>query len=159
MILSTFAWAVMLFIALYFLNKQSNWFVFKAWAVAIGYPIMFTTLSLFFSSFSSVGLATALSLIAWGIGWQAKAMRAVGIEFDVDSLRIGGELSVYLVPTQRLGGWVDKLHNVDPRFIFIGRDPNLQFAPPSHWDFAYVGSYLVLLLASGIWLFWRKDAN
>jgi ABC-type transport system involved in multi-copper enzyme maturation permease subunit len=159
MVATMYLWAVMGFAALYFLNHQANWFIFKGTLVAIGYPILFATLSLLFSSFASVGLATSLSLIAWGIGWQAKAMRAVGIEFDLDSLRATGDICFYLVPMQRLGVWVDKLHDADPRFVFMGRNPELMPPPPTYWDFAYVAGYLVALLGLGIWLFWRKDAG
>lgn len=151
-------WAGLLWLSVYLRNHQMNGHVWRGAAMAMGYPILFTTIALFFSTFATTPFAMVLSLFTWGTGWQANTMRALGDVFDVDTLRLGGKIAGYLVPSQRLGVWVDKLTDWNPPMGFRGG--NVAFLPPepTNFDFVYLALYVVGLLAVGLWIFQRRDA-
>src|SRR5262249_48607811 len=76
--------------------------VIKALGLTAVYPIMFLTLGLWFSTFASSVLGTALCVIAVGVGWQEGLMRVLGEQFDLTLLRNFSIVAGYLVPIGRL---------------------------------------------------------
>lgn len=151
-------WAGLLWLAVFLRDHQANTHVWRGAVMAMGYPMLFTTIGLFFSTFATTSFAMVLSLFAWGVGWQANTMRALGDVFDVDTLRLGGKIAGYLVPSQRLGVWVDQLTHWDPTFGFRAGNPVFLPPAPTTFDLVYLALYVVGLLAVGLWIFQRRDA-
>src|SRR5438067_4437124 len=95
-------WAGLLWLAVYMRVPGLHLPLLKAVGLAFLYPLIFVTLTLCFSTFASNVLATALALVAIGIGWQEGFMRELGHVFDIRMLSAFGVFAGYLVPIGRL---------------------------------------------------------
>jgi Cu-processing system permease protein len=150
-------WAGLLWLAVYMRVPGPHWPLLKAVGLAFLYPLIFVTLTLCFSTFASNVLATALALVAIGIGWQEGIMRQMGTVFHIELLRRFGVFAGYLVPIGRLHRWM--LHVADLSLPFTMRlaDQMMQVAPPVPADLIYVGAYIGATLFLALALFYHRD--
>jgi hypothetical protein len=149
-------WAGLLWVAVSARDPGLHVQLLKAVALAFLYPLIFVTLTLCFSTFSSNVLATAMALVCVGIGWQEGFMRQLGRVFDIRLLRLFGVFAGYLVPIGRLHRWM--IHVADLSLPFgVGGGP-LQFQEtPVPADLIYIGGYIVGTLLLGLIIFQRRD--
>jgi ABC-type transport system involved in multi-copper enzyme maturation permease subunit len=150
-------WAALLWIAVYVREPGSHVPLLKAVALAFLYPLIFVTLTLCFSTFSSNVLATALALVCVGIGWQEGIMRQMGSIFDIRLLRLFGVFAGYLVPIGRLHRWMIHVADLSLPFGMGGGGPFQFQQPPVPADLVYIGGYIVGTLLLALLIFQRRD--
>jgi ABC-type transport system involved in multi-copper enzyme maturation permease subunit len=150
-------WATLLWVAVYLRVPGPQWPMLKAVGLAFLYPLIFVTLTLCFSTFSSNVLATALSLVAIGIGWQEGFMRQMGRIFDIELLQQFGAFAGYLVPIGRLHRWMVEAAELQLPFGSRLTDQMIAEAPPVPGDLAYIGAYIAGALLLALLIFSRRD--
>jgi ABC-type transport system involved in multi-copper enzyme maturation permease subunit len=130
--------------------------VVQALALAGVYPLLFLTLALWFSTFSSNVLGTALCVIAVGIGWQEGLMFRLGEIFELDLLTRFSMLASYLVPIGRLHRWVIQTADLQLPFGIVG-GALMEERPPVPSDLVYIALYIAVVLALAVLTFQRRD--
>ncbi len=150
-------WGALLWVAVYLRVPGAHLPLLKALGLAFLYPLIFVTLTLCFSTFSSNVLATALALVSIGVGWQEGLMRQIARAFNIDLLRQFGVFAGYLVPIGRLHRWM--MHVADLTLPFgMGANPmQFQEAPPAPGDLAYIGFYIGGVLLLALLIFHQRD--
>jgi Cu-processing system permease protein len=149
-------WATILWLAIYLRVPGPHWPLLKAVGLAFLYPLIFVTLTLCFSTFSSNVLATAMALVCIGIGWQEGFMRQMGNIFDIRLLRAFGVFAGYLVPIGRLHRWMVQVADLTLPLRMSDNPMQLQ-VPPVPADLVYIGCYIVATLLLGLTIFQRRD--
>jgi ABC-type transport system involved in multi-copper enzyme maturation permease subunit len=148
-------WAMLLWLAVWNRNHEANLPLIRAVGLTFLYPLIFTTLTLWFSTYATNVLATALSLVAIGVGWQEGMMRELGTVFDISILRGFAVFAGYLVPIGRLQRWTTQVAELNLPFGF---GPGFRSAPePVPFDLAYIGCYILGALLLTILVFELRD--
>ncbi len=150
-------WAALLWLAVYLRVPGPHWPLLKAVGLAFLYPLIFVTLTLCFSTFASNVLATALSLVAIGIGWQEGMMRRMGQVLEIDILQQFGVFAGYLVPIGRLHRWMIEVADFNLPFGMRLTDQMMEEFPPVSSDLTYVGAYILAALLLALVIFQRRD--
>lgn len=152
-------WAVLLWASLYIQMDVPNYELLYAAGMVVLYPMMFTTLALFFSSFAAPTLAAALTLLCGGIGWAEGILQVVGSTRTVNlPLMVSiGKACSYVVPMAHVDRWIDRvLAHLSPN-LFAGRIGRVPVQAASEADLQYVAGYTITLLLFGIFIFHRRD--
>jgi ABC-type transport system involved in multi-copper enzyme maturation permease subunit len=149
-------WAALLWLAVWLRERGTHLPVLKAVALTFLYPLIFTTLTLWFSTFATNVLATAVALVAIGIGWQEGMMRGFARAFEIDILGHFAVFAGYLVPIGRLQRWALSVAELQLPF---GMRPGAfgDELPPVPFDLVYIGGYILLALALAMVTFQRRD--
>jgi ABC-type transport system involved in multi-copper enzyme maturation permease subunit len=148
-------WGALVWWAVYTRSPGPHPGVVKALALTAIYPLIFLTLALWFSTFSSAVLGTALCVIAVGIGWQEGFMRNLGEVFELELLTRFSVVAGYLVPIGRLYRWVLEVAELQLPFMIGG--PLMDERPPVPFDLAYIALYIAVLFVLAILTFQRRD--
>jgi ABC-type transport system involved in multi-copper enzyme maturation permease subunit len=106
-------WGALVWLAVRTRSPGSHVSVVRALSLAAVYPLIFLTLALWFSTFSSGMLGSALCVVAVGLGWQEGLMFRLGEVYELERLTQFSLLAGYLVPIGRLHRWVMQV--ADPR--------------------------------------------
>ena len=138
---------------------HSHHTVFFALPCVALYPIVFTTLALCFSTFSSFPLAAGLSVIAAGIGWSEGLLRFLERTFAIQTLGVFANTASYAMPIGRMARWATRLLGPFPTLegktiVLTGPFPDQQPVP---LDFVYIGVYVLLVFVVGALVFSRRD--
>jgi ABC-type Na+ efflux pump permease subunit len=150
-------WAGLLWLAVFMRVPGPHLPLLKAVGLAFLYPLIFVTLTLCFSTFASNVLATALALVAIGIGWQEGFMRELGRVFDIRLLRLFGLFAGYLVPIGRLHRWMIQVADLSLPFGVMPMGPGSREFQPQPGDLPYVGAYILGTLLLTLVIFQRRD--
>lgn len=149
-------WSILVWCAVRTRQPGAHWGIVQAMALETVYPLMFLTLALWFSTFVSGVLGTALCVVAVGVGWQEGLMRSLGDTFDLTLLQRFSVVASYAVPIGRLHRWV--LHIADlPLPMGLMGGGLMRERPPVSFDLVYIGLYVVGVLALAILTFQRRD--
>lgn len=157
---SVLCWSVVLFtVATLRDPHHSHRNIFAALPCLALYPLVFTTLALFFSTFSSFPLASGLSVMAAGVGWAEGLLRFLERTFAIQTLGLFANAASYAMPVGRMARWTTKLLGPFPTLdgktiVLSGPFPDSQALP---LDFAYIGAYIVLIFTAGALVFGRRD--
>jgi ABC-type transport system involved in multi-copper enzyme maturation permease subunit len=155
--INVLVWGTLLWLAVYLRVHGPHWPLLKAVGLAFLYPLIFVTLTLCFSTFSSNVLATALALVSIGIGWQEGIMRQMGIGLDIPLLRRFGVFAGYLVPIGRLHRWMIQMAELSLPFMMRRTGSMMEEAPPVPADLTYIGLYVLVTLTIAMVIFQRRD--
>jgi ABC-type transport system involved in multi-copper enzyme maturation permease subunit len=149
-------WGVLLWLAVWARQRGTHVTLLKAVGLTFLYPLIFTTLTLWFSTFATNVLATAVALVAIGVGWQEGMMRQFARIFDLDLLARFSVFAGYLVPIGRLQRWA--LTVADLRLPFRMRPGGfVDEPPPVTFDLVYIGLYILVALFLAMVTFQRRD--
>jgi len=155
---NTLFWAVLLYLSVRLMMGKSYLETWRAPLVVLLYPVLFGTVTLFFSTFASMGLTIALSIIAAGVAWSEKPMREFGIVFDIETLLNVSNNVRWIVPMNHLRRWVlDQMMVVVPERMLMSERFQAFEQPPSGWEIGYVFAYIVVVLLLGIFVFQKRD--
>jgi Cu-processing system permease protein len=150
-------WIGLLWWAAYRRDPGPHWPLLKAAGLALLYPVMFVTLTLCLSTFTSNVLTIALVVIALGIGWQEGFMTELGRVFDIAVLRRFGVFAGYLVPIGRLHRAMIGVADLPELARMVMHGPGFREIPPAPSDLPYVGAYILSTLLLALLIFQRRD--
>lgn len=155
---NTLFWTVLLYASVQAMMGRSYWETWRAPLVVLLYPVLFGTLTLFFSTFASMGLTIALSIISAGVAWSEKPMREFGIVFDIDTLLNIANNVRWIVPMNHLRRWVlEEMMVVVPERMLASQRFQAFESPPSGWEIGYVFGYIMVVLALAVLVFGKRD--
>ena len=138
------------------------------------FPLLFTTLTLFFSTFAAQALSSSLALIAAGVALAEDLLHQLSLPraLDIPLLDTLSKLAGYLVPLGRMNHWISKgldatglgaappgSAGLDFSLVFAHRDPTqaASVAATSTADMGYILAYIAVFFILGIALFQRRD--
>lgn len=157
-LMNTLFWAVLLYASIRLMMGKMYLETWRAPLVVLLYPVLFGTLTLFFSTFASSGLTIALSIMAAGVAWSEKPMREFGIVFDIDTLlRVANNVR-WIIPMNHLRRWVlEEVMVVVPERMLASQRFQAFENPPGGWEIGYVFGYIAAVLALAALVFGRRD--
>jgi ABC-type transport system involved in multi-copper enzyme maturation permease subunit len=133
-------------------------FLAGAWSVV--YSLIFCTLALFFSTFTTGALAAGLAALLGAAAWPHAILRQLGSTFHVPALARAGAAARYLVPVNQVELWVE--HSLGPIAPSLINPAGFAFnvpRQPSAADLVYVGLYIAALFAAALVIFQRRDIH
>jgi ABC-type transport system involved in multi-copper enzyme maturation permease subunit len=153
---------VLLVLALVAHSGDVPWDVIRASAVSFLFPLLFVTLGVLFSTWTSVWVGLGAGLCAWIVGAQeygfvriiAGALRGIGNDAAAEVLDAAGHIAGYVVPSGRIGLWVDRMGG-STRFMLT--PPIIEKPTASLWDLGYIALYVAVAFALASWRFRRQD--
>jgi ABC-type transport system involved in multi-copper enzyme maturation permease subunit len=152
-------WSGLLWSSLYIQLRYSYPEIFYAAAVLLIYPLLFCTLTLFFSSFCGPILSSGLALLCGGIAWSEGALVIIGnmplvhLPFLVHL----GHACAWVVPISHTDRWVDRaLGQLSPASIAVmmHRIPDKL---TSSSDLIYIALWSLTFLLLGQFIFYKRD--
>lgn len=157
-LMNTLFWAVLLYASIRLMMGKVYLETWRAPLVVLLYPVLFGTLTLFFSTFASTGLTIALSIMAAGVAWSEKPMREFGIVFDIDTLlRVANNVR-WIIPMNHLRRWVlEEMMVIVPERMLASQRFQAFENPPSGWEVSYVFAYIAVVLALAVLVFGKRD--
>jgi ABC-type transport system involved in multi-copper enzyme maturation permease subunit len=133
--------------------------LWKAYFVMALYPLVFSSLTFLFSSFTSNLLSIVLPLIVASAAWTEGLLKTLGYMFDVSTLKIASKVVVYIAPLNPMSRWLEKVLDAElwqslQRF----RSSFGPVDPPAGWiDLAWIIGYGLAALIAGAIIFQRRD--
>lgn len=158
--------------------KQTGTYHPQIWGgiLAAGlFPLLFTTLTLCFSTFAAYALSSSLALIAAGIALAEDLLHNLSLptRLDVPTLDTLSKIAGYIVPLGRMNHWITKgldatgivgtappnSAGLDMSLIVAQADPTqaATVASTSGADLTYILLYMAFFFALGLVLFQRRD--
>lgn len=156
--------------------KQTGTYHPRLWGgvLAAGlFPLLFTTLTLFFSTFATQALSSSLALIAAGIALAESILHRLGEPLALNSptLETLSQICGYVVPLGRMNHWITRgldatglgaappgSAGLDFSLILERRDPtSLATVAVAAPDLTYILVYIAVCFALGLFLFQRRD--
>jgi len=133
--------------------------LWRADAVILLYPAVFSALTLLFSTLTSTLLATILPLIVASTAWSEGMLKFFAHLFDVETLRVMAHVVVYVAPLNPLSRWVERLLDQPMlnRLAMLMRFGDKPDPPASALDLWWILGYCGIMLAVGLWIFARRD--
>ncbi len=159
MCLSILLWSGLLWASLYVQLGYSYHTIMLAAFVLMLYPVIYSSLSLFYSSFTGQILAAALTLLCGGISWAEGILVFIGkLPFIHLPLLVRlGKACAYVVPMSNANRWVDKaLGALSPSNLMMM--PNrLATRPADAFDLVYIVIWTCIVLAASVLIFQKRD--
>ena len=136
------------------------------------FPLLFTTLTLCFSTFATYALSSSLALIAAGVALAEDLLHSLSRALDIAVLDTLSKTASYIVPLSRMNHWISRgldatgpgaappgSAGLDFSLIFAQRDPTqaVAVAGTSLGDMAYILAYVAFFFVLGLFLFQRRD--
>lgn len=123
------------------------------------FPLLFTTLTLFFSSFATYGLSAGLALIAAGVALAEDTLLLLSRFLNAPVLKTLSIVAGDIVPLSRMNHWITRgLGDAGMDLsAFAGRAANPSAVVTTSGDLAYVLIYITVFLALGLFIFQRRD--
>ena len=141
-------------------------------AAAWLFPVLFTTLTLCFSTFATYALSSSLSLIAAGVSLAEDLLHTLARVLDIPTLDTLSQITSYIVPLGRMNHWISRgldatgpgsappgSAGLDFSLVFAQRDPTqaASVLATSTGDMGYILAYIVVFFILGLVLFQRRD--
>jgi ABC-type transport system involved in multi-copper enzyme maturation permease subunit len=135
--------------------------VFSALPYLLLYPVLFTTLALFFSAFAAFPLAAGLSILLTGVGWSETILHLLGTRLDVDLLLSLSRAAGWLMPLGRMSRWVARGMGPVLRFggqeFAVGERGPFKDIVTTQFDLIYIGLYALAAFVAGAIILGRRD--
>lgn len=160
MLVNLLFWAFLLWCSLLIQTHRSYPTLFRAGFVSALYPVIGTTLGLFFSTWATGTVAMGLALVLAGASWPHAFLRTAGANLNVPVLVQAGRISRYIVPASHVELWVERaLGPLMPAIINPGGFAfNVPFEP-SVTDLVYVAGYVVVFFVGAVVIFQWRDVR
>jgi ABC-type transport system involved in multi-copper enzyme maturation permease subunit len=152
-------WSIVL---AYSIHRQTGFFhprMFLGVLATCLFPLLFTTLTMFFSSFCTFALSAGLALIAAGVALAEDMLLLLG-NMLLNSpvlVKLGGAVG-YIVPLGRMNHWITRgLGDAGIDISAIRWSFGPEAASATTGDLVYVFVYIVAALVLGLTVFQRRD--
>jgi ABC-type transport system involved in multi-copper enzyme maturation permease subunit len=160
MVLNLIFWSGLGWFSLYCQTGHSYPTVVYAGLASIAYAVLFCTLALFFSTFAAAPLAAGLTLFCWAAAWPHAILRQLGATFQVPALTKAGAAARYLVPTNQIELWIERL--LGPLMPAYLNPRGFAFAVPlgpTAGDLVYAAVYVTVFFCAALFVFQRRDVS
>ncbi|MDE2127253.1 MAG: ABC transporter permease [Armatimonadetes bacterium] len=160
MALNLLFWTTLLWVSLLVQTHQSFPTLFLAGAVSMLYPVMFSTLTLMFSTFCTTALAASFALVCGAAAWPHLLIRIMGMQFHVRALVLAGTILRYLTPLNHVEVMVERSlgtlspRAVDPNFF----NPPVKIGPPAGGIW-YVAAWTIAAAIVALIVFQHRDIH
>jgi Cu-processing system permease protein len=134
--------------------------IFDGVLAAALFPLLFTTLTLFFSSFANYALSAGLALIAAGVGIAEDTFRNLALVLNEPLLDTLANIDRYLVPISRMNHWITRglgSAGIDMSAMMQLRRTGVTDVATSEADLVYILLYILAFLILGLFIFQRRD--
>ncbi len=123
------------------------------------FPLLFTTLTLCFSSFATYALSAGLALIAAGMALAEDTLALFAQVFHAHTLEVLSRFAGCVVPLSRMNHWITRgLGDAGWDWsAFSPRGPGASAVATSGADMAYILVYIAVCFAVGLLVFQRRD--
>lgn len=143
------------------------------------FPLLFTTLTLCFSTFATYALSSSLALIAAGVALGEDLLHILSRWLDIPLLETLSRFTGYIVPLSRMNHWISRGLDADGggtsifgmghgppgsagfdfSLFLARRDPSqaATVGSTSEADLVYILVYMAVFFALGLTLFQRRD--
>ncbi len=123
------------------------------------FPLLFATLTLFFSSFATYALSAGLALIAAGTALAEDTLTLFAQIFNAQSLNTLAKIVSDIVPLGRMNHWITRgLGDAGFDWSAFGRRGQGEAAVATGTgDMVYIILYIVFFLVAGLVIFQRRD--
>ena len=136
------------------------------------FPVLFTTLTLCFSTFATYALSSSLSLIAAGIALAEDLLHTLSRVLDIPLLDTLSKTAGYIVPISQMNHWITKGLDATGIGPHSAGSAGLDFSPfiarldptqveavksTSAADMGYILAYMAGFFILGLVLFQRRD--
>lgn len=126
------------------------------------FPLLFTTLTLCFSTFAGYALSSSLALIAAGVALASDTLQIVSQPFFLNSpiLETLSEVCGYVVPLTRMNHWITRgLGDAgwDTSVFLFQRGHGEASVATTQADLTYILLYMAFFFVLGLVLFQRRD--
>lgn len=156
---SVAVWACLLAFAVWHQTGTFHPRLFLGVLAACLFPLLFTTLTLCFSSFATYALSAGLALIAAGVALAEDFLMLLSRLLESDTLRTLSEIAGYVVPLGKMNHWITRgLGDAGWDMSTLAQGAfNPAKAATTQADLAYVICYIVAFLVLGLVVFQRRD--
>lgn len=145
--------------------KQTGTYHPQIWGgiLAAGlFPLLFTTLTLCFSTFAGYALSSSLALIAAGVALAEDLLHSLSqpLVLNAPILDTLSKICGYVVPLGRMNHWITRgLGNagLDMSLVFAQRRSSDVSVATTEADLTYILLYMAFFFAFGVVLFQRRD--
>ena len=145
--------------------KQTGTYHPQIWggiAAAGLFPLLFTTLTLCFSTFAGYALSSSLALIAAGVALAEDLLHSLSqpLVLNAPILDTLSKICGYVVPLSRMNHWITRGlggAGLDMSLVFAQRRSSDATAATTEADLTYILLYMAFFFALGIILFQRRD--
>jgi ABC-type transport system involved in multi-copper enzyme maturation permease subunit len=153
-----FFWVILLQFAIY--RHVGHFYpdLWRAYLVMSLYSIVYSSLTFFFSSFTSNLLAIVMPLILASTAWTEGFLRLWGYSLDIRSVQIASKVVVYFAPVNPMSRWFERALN--PQLLlgimrFREAGPT---DPPANWiDMGWILGYALIAFLAGMIIFQKRD--
>jgi len=120
---------------------------------------VFSSLTFFFSSFTSSLMSIVTPLIVVSVAWTEDMLKMFGYMFNVNTLKIAARVVVYVAPLNPMSRWLEKA--LDPQLWLSLQRMRGSFGPkdpPANWiDLGWILGYGLVVLIAGAVIFQKRD--
>ena len=152
-------WVAILQFAIFNHIHQTLPNLWRTYLVMTLYPIVFSSLTLFFSSFTSSLLSMVMPLTIASVAWSEGILKTFGYQFDVESLKLASKVVVYVAPLNPMSRWIEMA--LDPTVLIeveqFMRRPGPVDPPANLIDLGWILGYGLIAFAAGLVIFQRRD--
>ena len=156
---SVAVWACLLAFAVWHQTGTFHPRIFLGVLAACLFPLLFTTLTLCFSSFATYALSAGLALIAAGVALAEDFLMLLSRLLDSSTLKTLSQIVGYVVPLGKMNHWITRgLGDAGWDMSTLAQGAfNPARAATNQADLAYVIGYIVAFLVLGLVVFQRRD--
>jgi ABC-type transport system involved in multi-copper enzyme maturation permease subunit len=154
-----FFWVCLLQLSIYHHTQSTLPSLWRAYFVMALYPIIFSSVTLFFSSFTSNLLSIVLPLIVASTAWSEGILKTLGYMFDVDSIKFAAKAVTFVAPLNPMSRWVEKV--INPTLLIEINSYSRHFGPadpPANLtDLGWILGYGLVAFVAGLIIFEKRD--
>lgn len=160
---SVAAWGILLVWAIWHQTGIFHPHIFTGILATFLFAVLFTTLTLCFSSFAGYALAAGLSLIVAGLSLAEDLLHRLSLPLvglDSPILETLSKTVGYLVPLSRMNHWISRgLGDAGWDFsaFLEGRRTGQVDISTTNGDMVYIVCYIAFFLLAGLFIFQRRD--
>ncbi|MCW3059926.1 MAG: ABC transporter permease subunit [Capsulimonas sp.] len=154
---SVLIWSLILVSAIYIQTHVFFPRVFVGILATFLFPILFATLTLFFSSFATHALSAGLALIAAGIALAEDMLTGLALILNAPVLKTISQIVGYIVPLGKMNHWITRGLGNAGLDVSAMSSFGQKAVETSTADMVYILFYIAAALAAGLFIFQKRD--
>ncbi|MEO7714589.1 MAG: ABC transporter permease subunit [Capsulimonas sp.] len=154
---SVLVWSLILIVAIYIQTHLFFPRIFVGILATFLFPVVFATLTLFFSSFATHALSAGLALITAGVALSENFLTGLAMLLSAPVLKTIGQIVGYILPLGKMNHWITRgLGDAGLDMSTMATLGAKAVEAPTA-DMVYILFYIAAALAAGIYIFQKRD--